>query len=866
MRIMLFVLWWPIIVAMSHIPVGPELDVECDMRSIAFQWAMERVPVARRHRQSLLESLQAKECVNHSFAVPFDTEIMNERDVASSSEKVSSENVDHHVLYVDCDRGDDRSNGTSLTSPLRTVAKAQSMARAHHGSTIGICGTCYNTSMVLTEADSHTTWKQSKGCPSAVLSGGSLLKGLSWTRIHPNLYMTNLPNTTNASAIDGVFAILPNKQQQVRLVRARHPNGNPEVDRMPESYDKLSGQVRSVRAWEIAGNVSRRFPNVSKNSSFYPWFGHSRDIRWVQDYHTEHTNVSYYDEGFQFWRPTIATAVSYDHVEKMRQWEADRYSEAVMHVIHYNWWGNWQWNIRNITNTTIEFGKGGWQDAHGGSVSHNYFYIENLLSELDAPGEWYVDSTEKKLYYYPLKEQRHLPPSSWTFIATQVPTVLSIRGAAFQPAQNITIEGLTFAHTTTTFLHDRYMVPSAGDWSVLPQGAVTIRDAMDVSLLNCSWLQVNGNGVALRGFVRNSTIADGDFLKTGDSGVVIVGELDGTRPYLETANVPTNITITRCHFGQTGVYGKQTAALFVAVSRRVRFTDNVLYDGSRSGININDGFGGGHILARNVIFNQVLESGDHGPINTWSRSAYKQVVNGQLTTTPEWNRIDQNFIMIGPKFGSLYGPGMGPCSNGSPEFYCHKGGGSLISCLDHDDGSEYYLNTRNICVFAGMKNYIGQNKIWDSNLIVYPEGARSQNRSAGSTSCIWTSMNMGGNQSLLPCSFQPCRTKEVYRNNTCVTNHYHPLEYDNFNETDLELMGIWNTTIPFTAKNTYYLKHGYHFGHFDWNLSATKRKGIDIGAQEFGELKTASLKRLVQEWIYGQSAFFPTSKERLSSW
>ena len=32
----------------------------------------------------------------------------------------------------------------------------------------------------------------------------------------------------------------------------------------------------------------------------------------------------------------------------------------------------------------------------------------------------------------------------------------------------------------------------------------------------------------------------------------------------------------------------------------------------------------------------------------------------------------------------------------------------MFTCLDHDDGSDYYLDTRNVCVFAGMKNYIGQ--------------------------------------------------------------------------------------------------------------------------------------------------------------
>ena len=72
-------------------------------------------------------------------------------------------------------------------------------------------------------------------------------------------------------------------------------------------------------------------------------------------------------------------------------------------------------------------------------------------------------------------------------------------------------------------------------------------------------------------------------------------------------------------------------------------------------------------------------------------------------------------------------------------------------------------------LLLGMKNYIGQNKIWDSNLIAYPDGAISQNRSG--MPCVWTSMNMAGNVSLRPCAKggpKPmCRNREVYTNNTC---------------------------------------------------------------------------------------------------
>jgi hypothetical protein len=487
--------------------------------------------------------------------------------------------------------------------------------------------------------------------------------------------------------------------------------------------------------------------------------------------------------------------------------------------------------------SVLHFGRGGWQDAHGGTVSHNYFFIENALDELDAPGEWYVDVDSRKIYYVPLAIQRGRI-HEWNFVVTQISEIVSISGGRAPrsiqgPVSNVVLQGITFAHSTTTFLAERYTVPSAGDWSVLPKGAVTLNRAINVTINGCTWLQVNGNGVALHGMVHDTTISGGDFLKIGDSGIVLVGRLTKSRPYGESgavATVPTNITIAQCHFGQTGVYGKQTSALFVALSKRIHFIDNVLYDGPRAGININDGFGGGHVIARNVIFNQVLESGDHGPINTWSRSAYIQKGgNGVETLTPSWTYIDQNFVMLGPKFGSNYGPGEGPCSNGDPQFYCPKNGGSLFSCLDHDDGSEYYLDTRNVCAFVGMKNYIGQNKIWDSNLIVFPEGSASQNRSG--MPCIWTSMDMAGIKSELPCSARPCRTQEVFTNNTCLTYSSTPLEYDMFNETDLALSGKENTTVPYTSRNRYYLRSPYQF-HGKWNLSEAQVHGIDVDSVE----------------------------------
>lgn len=38
---------------------------------------------------------------------------------------------------------------------------------------------------------------------------------------------------------------------------------------------------------------------------------------------------------------------------------------------------------------------------------------------------------------------------------------------------------------------------------------------------------------------------------------------------------------------------------------------NIFFNGPRSGININDGFGGGNVFQFNLLFNWVRETSDH---------------------------------------------------------------------------------------------------------------------------------------------------------------------------------------------------------------------------------------------------------------
>ena len=76
--------------------------------------------------------------------------------------------------------------------------------------------------------------------------------------------------------------------------------------------------------------------------------------------------------------------------------------------------------------------------------------------------------------------------------------------------------------------------------------------------------------------------------------------------------------------------------------------------------------------------------------------------------------------------------------------------GNIFPAVDNDDGSAYYWVAENVVAYGGFKNFLGNDKVWMSNLILYPEG-RTGNSGNGPCVMAWGGAN------------------EVYQNNTCVT-------------------------------------------------------------------------------------------------
>eukprot|EP00962_Isochrysis_galbana_P050778 scaffold22121_cov67-Isochrysis_galbana.AAC.1 len=133
----------------------------------------------------------------------------------------------------------------------------------------------------------------------------------------------------------------------------------------------------------------------------------------------------------------------------------------------------------------------------------------------------------------------------------------------------------------------------------------------------------------LSGYNRNATISHSDFSFLGGNAIASWGFTNETatdpgRPGVPLAHAPAagvdgtdgehplGTLVLGCVAREVGLYEKQSAFYVQAKTAMTKIMGNVFFNGPRAGINVNDGFGGGDDISRNLVFSTCRESGDHG--------------------------------------------------------------------------------------------------------------------------------------------------------------------------------------------------------------------------------------------------------------
>jgi len=161
-------------------------------------------------------------------------------------------------------------------------------------------------------------------------------------------------------------------------------------------------------------------------------------------------------------------------------------------MFHDKLWGGWHFVVDNVTqatpaSVTFNLAYGGYQEAQGPQTSNgiNSFYvsvdarrrvvvsvaivdvstfkivqIENVLEELDTPGEWFYDAVRGLLYLLPNSSMPALEVAELD--VPVLDAIVVVNGSAGGPyASGLRFVNITFTESRVTFL-EQYEVPSGG--------------------------------------------------------------------------------------------------------------------------------------------------------------------------------------------------------------------------------------------------------------------------------------------------------------------------------------------------------------------------------------------------------------------
>jgi hypothetical protein len=387
---------------------------------------------------------------------------------------------------------------------------------------------------------------------------------------------------------------------------------------------------------------------------------------------------------------------------------------SYIHAMHNMLWGDMHWLIKGKKADGKLNMEGGWQNNRPSPMHPLYRMVENIFEELDAPGEWFYNAVEQKLYYLPTD---NIDLKKAKIEIVRLKTLIDFKGSKAQPVQNIQLQGFVFRHAARTFMENKEQLLRS-DWTVSRTAAASFNGATDCQITDCEFDQVGGNTILVNNYNQRITIKGCYIHDSGASGVVFVGDPNAVRsplfrygkqnystidrtPGPKNDNYPADCVVDNCLITRTGRDEKQTAPVHISMAFGIKVSHCSIYDVPRAGININEGTFGGHVVEYCDVFNTVLETGDHGSFNSWGRDRYwtpsvKETSNevAKDTTMPFWDMLAPNILR-------------------NTRWRCDHGWD-----IDLDDGSTNYLIYNNLLLNGGLKLREGYRRIATNNVIV----------------------------------------------------------------------------------------------------------------------------------------------------
>ncbi len=216
------------------------------------------------------------------------------------------------------------------------------------------------------------------------------------------------------------------------------------------------------------------------------------------------------------------------------------------------------------------------------------YFLENVFEALNAPGEWYLDKGENKLFYVPKPGDRI---DTLTLYACPLDTLIDIDGT-----DNISFRGITFTN-------NGFSVPknntAADDSSQAGFDAMPCLRAVNCSglkILGCSFENIGACAVKLCSNVRDCLVEGCLFKNIGAQAVYIIGQ--NCQP--GSPSVTGNITVRDNHIYKYGRTFFNSVGILLIHANSCEISNNEIHDGYYTGISSGWVWGYGYNITDNI--------------------------------------------------------------------------------------------------------------------------------------------------------------------------------------------------------------------------------------------------------------------------
>ncbi len=375
--------------------------------------------------------------------------------------------------YYVSPKGSDANPGTAA-KPFRTIHRAQRSVRKINKSmtdniTVHIAAGDYilDKTITFTNEDSGANgckviYRSSEGPGKARLLGGKRLTG--WTKVDSKTWKIHLPENRTCHTL---------YETGKRIRKARYPNYVYEREFPTAAGAYLSSitgstkkQATPTESWIIArqedlAKVPSEFATMKIN--IFPW-------------------------GKCDWHRWICSITRIDRSTGR---------------ITFN-------NDRDDTPMVPSYG-----EAKGDRARARYF-LEEHRAFLDAPGEFYFDTTEKALYLVP-QSKGH--PDDLDIVLPVLEDILRFEGASFDdPVHDIEVDGLALEYT-------KAISPTrfwwAQEWGYTDHALVWMNNAGRITIRNCHLKNSGRNGIMMVGQNRHHLVYGCWIEQMGVNGITL---------------------------------------------------------------------------------------------------------------------------------------------------------------------------------------------------------------------------------------------------------------------------------------------------------------------------------------------------------